>query len=235
VNVITTDALVVRTVAYGESDVIVTLLTEWTGKMSCIVRGGRKSTRRVAGALEPFHTIRVRVDDKGRELSTLREARLVNVRAGIVESLEAVEAAGIALRWARHLCPPRTPEPAAWTTLTTLLDDLDAREGDRSSPRALLAAAGLRLLADVGYALDLERCVSCGKPCPAERAAGIDGARGGLVCAACGGARRVLDSKARAAAVQAQRGKKSAIAPAQAEGLLSLVDEAMAVHADYER
>ena len=55
---IESEALVVRTVTYGESDVIATLVTETSGKVSTIVRGARKSTRRVGGALEPMHTIK---------------------------------------------------------------------------------------------------------------------------------------------------------------------------------
>jgi len=45
------------------------------------------------------------------------DAELVVVRTGITAHLDALEAAGQALRWARDLCPPRTPEPAAFATL----------------------------------------------------------------------------------------------------------------------
>jgi DNA repair protein RecO (recombination protein O) len=227
---ISSDALVVRTIAYGDSDVIATLLTETDGKLSAMVRGGRKSQRRVGGALEPFHTSRVLLDDRGGELATLREARLVRVRAGIVGNLEAMDAAGTALRWARHLFPPRHPEPQAWHTVETLLDALDSGR----PPRMELAAAALRLLADVGYALDLERCVRCGRPCPDAKPAFIDASRGGLVCRTCGGARRVLDAELRLLARGAQRGEAVVFSRKQADSLLTVVDDAMAVHAGFE-
>ena len=96
----------VRSVPYRESDSIVTLLTEKVGKLGALVRGARKSTRRVVGALEPFHTIDAMIDDKGGEaLAVVREARVVRMRTGVVSSLEALDAAGTALRWARHLLP----------------------------------------------------------------------------------------------------------------------------------
>lgn len=226
-----TEALVVRTVEYGESDLIVTLLTEAVGKLGALVRGGRKSARRVGGALEPFHTLEATLEDKGGDLAAMREARLVRMRHGIVASLDAMDAAGTALRWARHLFPVRTREPEGYAVIVELLDRLD--EG--VSPRAELAGAGLRLLAAVGYALDFERCVSCGKPCPAGRPSGVDGARGGLMCRACGGGRRTFDAELRAVGQALQRGERPDVSATQAEAMLTLVDDAMAAHAGFER
>ncbi|HEY2368740.1 MAG TPA: DNA repair protein RecO, partial [Polyangiaceae bacterium] len=108
---VVTQALVVRSVAYGEADLIVTFLTEAEGKVSAIVRGARRGSRRVAGALEPMHSIAVTYEDKGTELVTLKEAHVVRARTGLMTRLEAMDAAGTALRWARHMFPPKTPEP----------------------------------------------------------------------------------------------------------------------------
>lgn len=234
---VVTEALLVRHVAYGESDVIATLLTETDGKLGVLVRGARKSSRRVGGALEPFHTIEVRLDDRGGDLATLREARIVRVRAGIVSNLEALDAAGTALRWARHACPTRTREPQAWATLIGLLDALDDLGQSGRSPRVELAGAALRLLTDVGYALDLERCVRCGRECPEGRPAFVDAGRGGLICSRCGGAHMVLDPAVRAIARAAQAGDAGAAGAMSieaAEVVLRLVDDAMAAHAGFD-
>ena len=225
-------ALVVRTVEFGESDVIATLITEEAGKVGAVVRGARKGSRRVGGALEPVHTIAVLLEDKGAELTTLKESRIVQVRSRLVSNLEALDAAGAALRWARHLFPPRTPEPAGWAVLVGLLDDLEASSGP---PRRELARAGLAMLAAVGYALELEQCAVCGRPCPDGRPACVDPARGGLVCRACGGAASVLSPADRDAARALARGQASDVTEASAEAVLGLVDRAMAAHAGFER
>jgi len=228
---IASEALLVRSVPFGETDLIVQLLTETDGRLSAMVRGGRKSKRRVGGALEPFHTLRVELDDRGRELSTLKEARLSKVRAKIAANLDALDAAGTALRWARQLCPPRTPEPGAWVTLNHLLDELDI---GAAHPKVELAAAALRLLADVGYALDFERCVGCGKPRPAGRPAYVNASRGGIVCTQCGGAPRLLDAELLDVARAAQAGDASGVTEAHAAEILALVEEAMGAHAGIE-
>ncbi len=226
-----TPALVLRTVEYGESDLIVTLLTEQVGKLGVAVRGGRKSSKRVGGALEPFHGISVTVDDRGRELATLSEARIVQLRERLVKSLEAMDAAGTGLRWARHLFPARTREPEGYTVVVALLDRLDAG----GEPRASLARAGLKLLAAVGYGLDFERCVKCDKPCPVDKPAKVDPARGGLVCRACGGAALTLDADARRVARALANEEEVTPTATQTRDLLAVIDQAMSAHAGFER
>jgi DNA repair protein RecO (recombination protein O) len=241
VSLLETRALVVRTVEFGESDVIATLVTEDAGKVAAVVRGARKGSRRVGGALEPVHTIAVLLDDKGAELTTLKESRIVQLRTGVVSNLESLDAAGTALRWARHLFPPRTPEPLGWSVLIELLDALDAVPAGSVPPRRELARAGLAMLAAVGYGLELEQCAVCGRPCPEGRSACVDPARGGLVCRACGGAASVLLPAAREAARSLSRratpstADAAAVTDASAEALLGLVDRAMAAHAGFER
>lgn len=230
-KVIQSAALLVRSVTFGEADVIATFFTETDGKVSAMVRGARRSTKRFGGALEPIHELFVTLEDKGKELCTLKEARIAHVRQGIVADLDAMDAAGRALRWVRHLCPARTPEPSAWTSLRALLDVLDAR----FPPLQHLAVFGLGLLADVGYAIDFERCVRCGKPCPDGRPAFVDAAGGGLVCMTCGGARRTISAELRALALRAQaREPNLVMTAAQASELVAIAEDAMSAHADFD-
>ena len=115
-------ALLVRSIGYGESDLIATFLTRDAGILACVVRGGKRSQKRFGGALEPIHELFVAIEDRGRELCTLKEARVERIRHGVTANLEAIEAAGQALRWARHLCAPRTEEAGVWRNLGDLLE-----------------------------------------------------------------------------------------------------------------
>lgn len=234
-------ALLVRSVPYGEADVVATFFTLTIGKVSAIVRGARRSTKRFGGALEPIHELFVTLEDRGRELCTLKEARVAVPRLGIVGDLDAMETAGRALRWVRHLCPFRTPEEEAWRSLGVLLGRLDVAGGGAVGP-ALLAVFGLELLQSVGYGLELERCVRCGKACPPSRPAFLDAASGGLVCMSCGGARRTIAAEVRVAALHVLallRSEASAQAADRltrdhANELLAVVEEVMAAHADFD-
>jgi DNA repair protein RecO (recombination protein O) len=216
-------------VEYGESDLVVTLLTDTIGRVSALARGARKSVKRFGGVIEPMHTLRISYDDRsGAELVILREAKLERARPFLVTSLERMQAAGQALNWIRKAAPPRTPEPQVWAAIEALLDKLTDAE-DTVKPRTRLAGTGLCLLSAFGWAIDFERCVGCGKLATPVQAAALDAARGGLVCKRCGGARRRLSARERAALKAAAAG--ATLSDEDAALTLELVEQALKAHA----
>jgi DNA repair protein RecO (recombination protein O) len=227
----TTRALLLKRVEYGEADLVLTLFTEKLGRVSALARSARRSQRRFAGSLEPLHTLEVRLEDRPRnELSVLREARIVTARPALTQSLERMKAAGRALGWVRSAAPAHTPEPELWMALEALLDELGAPGG--VAPELALAATGLHVLGALGWGLDFERCVRCGKPCPPENAALVDPVRGGLVCRSCGGARRKLDAGVRARLARAAVSGDPRVLEADDAGVaLALVEAVLAAHA----
>jgi DNA repair protein RecO (recombination protein O) len=222
-------------VPYGEADAVVTLFTEELGKVSAMARGARKSTRRFAAALEPMHALVVALDERpGAELFGLREATVTRPRAHLLRDLDGMSAAGQALRWVRAGAPPRTPEPDVWSELEALLERLDD-PSDTLPPKTHLAASGLRLLRYLGYGLELDACVRCGKRCDPARSAFVDAASGGLICQADGGGQSPshhrIDAATRQRLWAASRGRDAALLPEDTAMALRLVDEALEAHA----
>jgi DNA repair protein RecO (recombination protein O) len=234
-SVRTTRALLLKRVEYGEADLVLSFFTERYGRVSALARAARRSTRRFGGALEPMHTLELGLEERPKsELFVLREARIAVARLGLTDNLSRLEAAGRALSWARRAAPPRTPEPELWRALEALLDRLANRDA-AIEPKRLLAAAGLQILATLGWGLDFERCVRCGKECPPDQIALLDATHGGLVCRACGGARVRLDGPTRERlAKAAATGDAEALSNADAELASSLVDAVLKAHAGLE-
>ena len=81
---IATPAFVLRTRPYGESDRIVTFITEQHGKVTGIGKGAKNSQRRFAGTLEPF--VHVRVVFRQRSASDL----VFLVRCELIEALRGL-------------------------------------------------------------------------------------------------------------------------------------------------
>lgn len=110
----------------------------------------------------------------------------------ILRSLEAIGAAGAALAVIRERVPDHEPEPAVFDAavrfLTALNEGVPAEEA--------LLSLHIRVLAILGFAPTLDRCVHCGKMPAPGRSASFDAARGGIVCRACGGGRLVLSGGA---------------------------------------
>jgi DNA repair protein RecO (recombination protein O) len=225
-----TDALLVRRVAFGEADLMVTLFTEVRGTVSAVARSARRSAKRFP-ALEPMHLLRVGLEERpGADAGTLLEAAILRPRLVLTGDLARLEAAGRALRWVRQAAPPHTPEPAVWEEVNRLLDGLDDRD-PAVWPEGRLAAMGLRLLVAMGWGLELERCVRCGRGCDPEGAGGADPERGGLVCRACGGGRVLLRASLRARILRATSGDDAALLPEDLRAAMELVDGALAAHA----
>lgn len=194
---VTDRALLLRAVPVGEADVMLLLFTAGHGTASAAARGARRSARRF-GALEPLHELMVTLEIReGAEIAKLCEARIERPRLAITRDLDRLEAAGQILRWVRRACSLHVPEPSIFEVVTHGLDALDAEEP--LPARSVLGATGLAICDGLGWGLELERCVGCGKACPLGAPSRVDPQRGGLVCRACGGARRVLSSEVRAA------------------------------------
>ena len=117
-----------------------------------------------------------------------------------------------------------------WQHTTAALDRLDAPEP--IDCQHLLAVLGMNLLAAWGWALELNSCVRCGKPCPEQRTAFVDAAAGGVICTACGGARTRMDGGTRTRLADVTRGKPSTLLPQDIALSLDLVEAALAAHAD---
>ena len=227
---IETPAFVLGKIDYGDADLIVHLLTEKLGKVSCLARGARRSKKRYAGALEPMHTLLVSLTESSRgEFVPLRDAILLKPRLQLTTRLEKMDVAGRALRWMKRAAPPKTPEPAAFCALEGFLDELD-RQDESPNVNDQLAAFGLRMLTAFGWGLQLSACVSCGRPRPAGRPALLSPDRGGIVCRACGGGPFKLTSELIAQMRQASEGDAEFPRFDDSEKVLKVVDRALSAH-----
>ena len=234
---IRTDALLVRKAPFGDADAIVTFFTEERGIVSAIARSALKSSKRFP-SLEPMHLLHIGLEERaGAELGVLTEAAIARTRLVLTANLDCLEAAGQALRWVRRAAPPLTPEPALWVVINAFLDDLDLDldldldpAGDGPAPNARLAGLGFRLLGAIGWGLDLERCVRCGRDCAGSASAFIDPAEGGLVCRACGGGRLLLRDGRRARFLASTMGDDGALRGDDAAAAIELIEATLAAH-----
>lgn len=224
---ITTQAVVVRLVDFGESDRIVGLFTRAAGLVSAIAKGARRSRKRFAGALQTGHLLEVDLVQGRSGMGRLEAARLIEPHLGLSTDLGRIEEASVALRAIRDHVPSALADEEIFDALTTYLHDLAGGTADLS--RSL--AFRLCLFDRLGVAPELDRCVVCGRLAPANRPACFDPARGGLVCRACGGASVVLAASTRELARAIREGSRAeAPPPRDAQLALSRALESFAAH-----
>jgi DNA repair protein RecO (recombination protein O) len=179
--------VVLRTVDYGESDRVVSLLTAERGKVAAFARGARASRRRFGGALEPFTLLQAEARERsGADLLSLESVSVVRGFGGIRADLARIACAGYACELARELVRDSEPHPAL---LSLLVDYLGRLDGGPARPAALRAYE-LGALQAAGLMPCVSGCARCGAALGAGTGGRLafDPAVGGALCAACEGA-----------------------------------------------
>jgi DNA repair protein RecO (recombination protein O) len=175
-----TEAVVLRSIRYGEADRILHLYTPHRGRVGAIAKGVRRARSRFGGRLEPFFRIRIELHEGRGELLTVTGAQTLDGHRRLREDSRALDAAARACDAVGRLFETSEPHPGVFNLLCRKLALLDERPDTATRSHAL--AFRLKLLAGAGLAPQLSSCVSCGEE---KHLAAFSGAAGGVVCSAC--------------------------------------------------
>jgi DNA repair protein RecO (recombination protein O) len=188
-----TEAVVLRSIRYGEADRVLHLYSSTRGRVNAIAKGSRRPRSRFGGRLEPFFRLDLVLYEGRGELATVTSAHTLGAHAALRRSGPALNAAARACDAVLRLLDSAEANPPAYNLLCRYLALLDGSEppGDEGSPtRELDGAAGrstalafrLKLALSAGFAPELASCARCGER---EDLRGFSGAAGGVVCGAC--------------------------------------------------
>jgi DNA repair protein RecO (recombination protein O) len=177
-----TEAIVLRSIRYGEADRTLHLYSVTRGRIGAIAKGARRPKSRFGGRLEPFFRLDLVMHEGRGDLLTVTGVSTVDGYPRLRSSGPALSAGARACDAVLRLLDSAEPNPPAYNLLCrylALLDDPDERDGAR-----LEAALSFRLkLALVaGFVPELASCARCGE---AEHLSGFSGAAGGVVCTSC--------------------------------------------------
>jgi DNA repair protein RecO (recombination protein O) len=174
------EAVVLRSMRYGEADRILHLYTPDRGRVSAIAKGVRRSKSRFGGRLEPFFRLRLVLYQGRSELLTVTSAETLHGHPRLREHAGALDGASRACDAVGRLFVDGDPHRGVYNLLANQLALLDADPARATRANAL--AFRLKLLLAAGFAPHLATCAACGE---SEHLAGFSGAAGGVVCTAC--------------------------------------------------
>lgn len=229
-----TEAVVLRSIRFGEADRILHLYCADRGRVNAIAKGARKPRTRFGGRLEPFFRLDLMLHEGRSDLATVTGASTVDGYGSLRASGPALGAAARACDAVLRLLDSVEPNRPAFNLLCRYLALLDeqaaegrgemqtAEQGPRAASRAGALAFRLKLALAAGFAPELSACARCG-----ERSglAAFSGAAGGTVCSSCEGGGFPLSRDAYAFMLAAV-GKPMAALPAVGEGALGQVERA---------
>lgn len=168
-----------KTIDFGETDRILTLLTRHFGKVSVVAKGIRKPTSRLAGHAEPLTHATYQLA-RGRNLDVLTGAESRALYRALREDLHGIAAGWYIAELADRFAMERSPSAPLFDLVESALRHLAAGY----APALVCRWFDLHLLDRTGFRPELGRCIQCGlSPSEITNAWIVDA--GGLVCAGC--------------------------------------------------
>ncbi|MDP2711451.1 MAG: DNA repair protein RecO [Solirubrobacteraceae bacterium] len=179
-----TEAVVIRSLRYGEADRILHLYTPHRGRIAAIAKGVRRSKSRFGGRLEPYFRLHMVLYQGRSELLTVTSADTITGYPRLREDGAAIDSAARACDAVARMFETADPHPGVFALLCNELALLDAGAGGprTHATHANQLAFRLKLLLAAGLAPQLAGCASCGE---ADHLVAFSGAAGGVVCSAC--------------------------------------------------
>jgi DNA repair protein RecO (recombination protein O) len=216
-----TEAVVLRSIRYGEADRVLHLYTADRGRLGAVAKGVRRVRSRLGGRLEPLSRVRLVLHEGRGELCTVTQVDTVHAHAALRERRASLERATQACDAVLRLFDAAEANRSAYNLLCNELALLDADPAVATRAQAL--AFRMKLLLAAGFAPELASCASCGE---GEHLGAFSPSAGGVVCAGCEAGSFPLAAEAHAFLVAALAHPLSE-APAAPDRALAQADRAI--------
>jgi DNA repair protein RecO (recombination protein O) len=153
--ILQTNAVVLRSIDYGETSQIVTLFTRQRGKVAAMAKGARRSGSRFGSSLQPMSYSHVVIYYKqSRGVQTLSESSHVHFFDGITRSLERLSCGLRIVELVHALMQEEEQNSSAFNLVIQALERLN-RTCERTDN--LLFYFQLRFASILGFAPDIDR------------------------------------------------------------------------------
>lgn len=175
-------AIVIRTIEYSETSLIVTLWTKEFGRLTAIAKGARRPKGPFEGSLDLLSVCRVLVIRKSHDaLDLLTESKLHRRFRGGERSLSRTYAGYHVAEMLRLLTDDHDPHADLYDLTTQTLGQID---GVGHVPTALVHF-DVRALKILGNSPGTDRCTHCGNEVASAKRLPFAFDTGGVVCGEC--------------------------------------------------
>ena len=175
-----TEAIVLRSIRYGEADRIIHVYTPDHGRLSAIAKGARRSRSRFGARLEPFFRVRAVLHEGRGDLYTVTSVDTIAAHPALRDHAATLDAAARACDAVARLFETPEPHPEVFRLLGNELALLNSDYAQARPANGL--AFRLKLLLAAGILPQLGSCVACGEH---EHLRGFSASAGGVVCSSC--------------------------------------------------
>ncbi len=151
------EGIVIRARPYGENNKIVTLFTRDAGKITCMARGAKKPSSRLAAITQPFTHGSFSIY-KGRGMGTLQNGDQLESLRHIREDIMKTAYASYIVELIDRLTEQDEPQPAIYELLYQALHAIE----EDYDPEAISLFVEWKMLPSAGLTPTLHQCANCG-------------------------------------------------------------------------
>ena len=178
----TSQAIIMRTKEFGETDLLVTFLTPDKGRLKGIAKGARKSRKRFVNCLDVFSLVELEYSLKREgSLYFLNSGKLINAYPGIRSDFTTLSKASYMVELTEILFPWGVAERKMFDLLKSSLDAL----ADMEKSDVIPFVFEIKAMTLGGYGINFDKCTICGRPYKGEGRAVFKRDKGGIACLKC--------------------------------------------------
>jgi DNA repair protein RecO (recombination protein O) len=161
-NVVTTEAIVLRSYNLAEADRIVLCFTRDAGLIRGVAKGARRMKSRFGAGLEPFTIVRLEFREKeNRELVTITGVEILKSHFDLAADVECTEALGYMAELVNEFAPPHEANEKLFRMVAACLEALATAPQTFKIIVRYFEIWTLRL---AGSFPDVSACAVCGSP-----------------------------------------------------------------------
>jgi DNA repair protein RecO (recombination protein O) len=178
------NGIVLNSREIGEADRVYTIFTMESGKIRVLGKGVRKINAKLAGFLEPLIWAEIFVS-RGKGLGQISGSLIENSFPAIRSNWELSKDVFAVFKLVDRLALEQQKDEKAFKLLLSYLETLEKIPEEKTEKLALLRLGFLfKFTHQLGYGLEAEKCLSCGKIfSPGKNF--FSPSRGGFLCAEC--------------------------------------------------
>lgn len=177
-----TEAVVIRSMDFSESDKIVTFFTRDFGKLKGIAKGAKRSKKRFGNTLELFSHISLLFFEKENVgLARINNCNIIEPYMELYKDIEKIAYGSYFIELIDELVGEREKNDEIFSLLVDSLSMTNCRKLREEIARIF----EIRLLSLIGYQPQLEVCLICGRKLSNKERFWFSIVKGGILCDKC--------------------------------------------------
>jgi len=177
-----TEAIILRTKDFGESDLLVTFFSSLSGNLKGVAKGARRSSKRFVNSLNIFSLVNLEFTERrSGDLVWLDSCELIDGFPGIRSDYNLLSRASFMVEMTEILFPLNVPSSEMFQLLRFALGSISNKRNTEET----VIVFQTRAMNIGGFGINLAKCSLCGRPYKGEGRALFHPPSGSIVCMAC--------------------------------------------------